>query len=102
MVDPMVIKQLLSPTLQWQMLMFNLLETEDKTAAEILQLDVSQMDLNPDHNYPPTSKSTEFQKDEREFLWSRFKLMSREYMNESLKFFFFKNESTRLVKLFLI
>lgn len=77
------------------MLMFNLLEIDGKTAEEILKLDVSDKDLNPDHNYPPTSKPEDFKADELEFVWSRFKLMSRDYMNESLKFLFFRNESTR-------
>ena len=93
--DPLIIQQLISPTLQWQMLMFNLLETREKTVEEILRLDVSMHDLDPDHNYPPTSKPENFKADEREFTWSRFKLMSRDYMNASLKFLFLHNEPTR-------
>ena len=93
--DPLAVQQILSPSLQWQMLVYFNEVAKHLSKSEVLELDCSQGSLDPKMQQA-TEKPEDFKTLEYNYRGKRnWKLFCRDYMNESVVYIFFKNEPTR-------
>ena len=95
--DPLSVQQILSPSLQWQMLIYFNEVSKHMSQAELLDVDCSMGSINT-RLQNRTEKPAALESLEYNYRGKRnWKLFCRDYMNESVVHIFFKNYPTRLV-----
>ena len=92
--DPLMVQQVLSPTVQWQMLHWYHVLSKVKNEEEFLTMDLNESDL-PHYNSILCAKPVDFKEAERDYAISEWRMFSRDYMNESSYYFLLKNPATR-------
>ena len=92
--DPLMVQQVLSPTVQWQMLHWYHVLSKVENEEDFLTMDLNNSDL-PHYNSIISPKPRDFENAEADYAISEWRMFSRDYMNKSAYYFLLKNPATR-------